>query len=73
MKVLIDGEKVITLNDVKIIYNDVVIGEDDATGDDILGNFCLTLNDEGLTMDVLDGGEIQTCSREVRQLLEEYF
>ena len=76
MRVFIDGTEVSVQNDVKIIHDEVCLGESDneQDGDVIVGELHLTLTHEGLITDAIVGGEVyKTAATDIEDLQERCF
>jgi hypothetical protein len=75
MKVLIDGVEIEVLNDVKVIYEEQLIDVDPAEGGlDTYGQVHVTMNSEGMVIDVIEDGSNDIASttwKMVEHMIEE--
>lgn len=74
MKVLIDGKEVKVLNDVRVVYDEIIYGmslDDDQT--DLEGHLEVVLTSEGIIADVFDeeGQPLGTMSQTAGELADE--
>ena len=74
MKVLIDGKEVKVLNDVRVVYDEIIYGmslDDDQT--DLEGHLEVVMTYEGMIADVYnkDGEPIGTMSQTAGELADE--
>jgi hypothetical protein len=58
MKILVDGKEIQVQNDIKVIYEDVVIDYDMDSEEEKHAELHATLTHEGLILDVVHEGEI---------------